>query len=275
MPLDRYMSAQREAIGANEPGVRRGDPAAVHDMRVATRRLRSTLRTFRPLLDRARTEPLRAELRWLTQLLGDVRDGDVMAGRLARAVAAEPPELVLGPVAARLQGRLAARTAEARAALTDGLDSRRYTDLLAALDRLSLPTDPPAKRLRKLARKAIHRADRRLDTATGDEQLHEARKAYKRARYAAEALVPLAGKPAKQLAKRISKLQDVLGTHQDTIVTGDLLRGYGLRAYLHGDNAFTYGLLHARQHAAGERVLDKLPKVRRRAGKSKVRGWLA
>jgi CHAD domain-containing protein len=275
MPLNRYVRAQREAIGANEPGVRQGDADAVHDMRVATRRLRSTLRTFRPLLDRDRTEPLRAELRWLAHLLGDVRDGDVMAARLAKANAAEPPDLVLGPVAARIRGELAARTAEARAALADGLDSRRYADLLAGLDQLDLPVGTPAKRLRKLARRALRRADDRVEAATGDEALHEARKAYKQARYAAEALVPLAGKPARRLAKRISAVQDVLGTHQDSIVTGDLLRGYGVRAYLDGDNAFTYGLLHARQRAAGERVLDRLPAVRRRAGKSKVRDWLA
>jgi CHAD domain-containing protein len=275
MPLNRYVCTQREAIGANEPGVRRGDPDPVHDMRVATRRLRSTLRTFRPLLDRDRTEPLRTELRWLAHLLGDVRDGDVMSRRLAKAIAAEPPELVLGPVAARIRGELATRAAEARAALAEGLDSQRYTDLLAALDRLDLPTGTPAKRLRKLTRKAFRRADDRLEAATGDEALHEARKAYKRARYAAEALVPQAGRPARRLARRTSELQDVLGTHQDTIVTGDLLRGYGVRAHLSGDNAFTFGLMHARQRAAGDRVLDKLPAVRRRATKSKVREWLA
>jgi hypothetical protein len=66
----------------------------------------------------------------------------------------------------------------------------------------------------------------------------------------------------------------VLGAHQDAVVAEDLLRDYGMRAYLQGENAFSYGLLHARQRAAGERRLDGLAKARRRAGKSRVRDWL-
>src|SRR5581483_10955800 len=77
-----YIAAQRDALIANDPGVRRGDPDAVHDMRVALRRLRSTLHTFRPALDTARTEPLREELKWLGQVLGAVRDNDVLAEKL-------------------------------------------------------------------------------------------------------------------------------------------------------------------------------------------------
>src|SRR6266545_895721 len=80
--LAEYLGAQRDALRENEAGVRAGDAEAVHDMRVATRRLRSTLRTFRPLLPAERTEPLRGELRWLGERLGAVRDGDVMAARL-------------------------------------------------------------------------------------------------------------------------------------------------------------------------------------------------
>ena len=281
-PLHRYLDAQLAAIAANEPGVREGDPDAVHDMRVATRRLRSTFHIFRPLLDRARTEPLRAELKWLADLLGQVRDGDVLAQRLAEAVRAEPAELVIGPVAARINGRLAARTAGARERLVEGLDSDRYGALLDALRRLAadpLPRRPSPKRLRRRARKALVRADRRLDAALAagtdrDLHLHEARKAYKRGRYAAEVLRPVAGGPAGKLARRLADLQDVLGAHQDAIVAGDVLRDLGLRAYRDGENAFTYGLLHARQRDAGEAVLAKLGRVRRRAARGRVRRWL-
>jgi CHAD domain-containing protein len=105
-------------------------------------------------------------------------------------------------------------------------------------------------------------------------RLHQARKAYKRARYAAEALTPVAGKPARRLARRLADLQDGLGIHQDSVVTGQLLRDYGMRAYLDGANAFTYGLLHARQREAGERALRDLGPARHRAGRRKVRRWL-
>ncbi|GAA1808481.1 CYTH and CHAD domain-containing protein [Planosporangium flavigriseum] len=287
--LNAYLGKQRDAIVSNDPGVRRGDPDAVHAMRVATRRLRGTLRTFRPLLDADRAEPLREELKWLGQVLGEVRDGDVMAVRLDRAVRAEPVELVVGPVVAHIHGRLASRTAEARVRLIEALDSPRYAALLNALDDVvaAEPRVPATgKRLRRFARKALRRADERLDRAVGggrndaagdgrnDAHLHDARKAYKRARYAAEAIAPLAGKPARRLTKRLTALQDVLGAHQDTITTGELLREYGMRAHLDGANAFTYGLLHARQHDADLRRLERLCEVRRRAGEPKVRRWL-
>jgi CHAD domain-containing protein len=301
--LNGYLRAQRDAIVDNEPGVRRGDSGSVHAMRVATRRLRSTLHTFRPLFDAGRTEPLRDELQWLGRVLGAVRDGDVMAGRLAAAVAVERPELVVGPVAARIHGRLATSTAEARTRLIEELDGPRFAALLDALDEL-VETAPPAtvtkKRLRRLTHKALRRADRCLDAAwragsangdrgnpaagdgrdvhtAGDDRevhLHDARKAYKRARYAAETIAPLAGKPARRLSKRLTVLQDLLGAHQDAIATGELLREYGMRAHLDGENAFTYGLLHARQHEAGERGLERLVDARRRAGRQKVRRWL-
>jgi hypothetical protein len=86
------------------PGISAVDP-------VATRRLRTTLRTFRPMLDRAAAESLSEELRWLAGLLGAARDDDVLTDRLMTAVGSEPPELVVGPVAARIRQRLAASTA--------------------------------------------------------------------------------------------------------------------------------------------------------------------
>src|SRR5437763_591293 len=67
----------------NEPGLFTGEDAeAIHQARIATRRLRSDLRTFEPFLDERWTTSLRAELRWLTAELGAVRDVDVMRTRL-------------------------------------------------------------------------------------------------------------------------------------------------------------------------------------------------
>jgi CHAD domain-containing protein len=291
--LATYLCQQRDAIRQTDPGVRSGDPDAVHDMRVAIRRLRATLRTARPLLDRVRTEPLRDELHWLGGVLGGVRDGDVLSQRLTEAVHAEPPELVMGPVAARIQQQLAADTAKARTELSAAMDSPRYVALLDALDALvdSTPARVSARRLRRLAGKALRRADRQLDAAdhgddaavlvplpsTGDRDiaLHEARKSYKRARYAVEVLKPLAGKPARGLAKRLTVLQDTLGAHQDAVVASQLLHDYGIKAHQEGENAFAYGLLHARQRDAGEARLADLDRVRRRAGKKRLRRWLS
>ncbi|MFI5843446.1 CHAD domain-containing protein [Catenuloplanes sp. NPDC051500] len=278
----QYVRAQRDTIRWTEAGARRGDAEAVHDMRVAIRRLRSTLRTFRGLWDTERAEWLRIELKWIADQLGPVRDGQVMAERLAGAIEAEPAELVRGPVAESLRDGLGDRIAAGRAGLRSALDGERYRVLLERLNRLVLATDGSSSSwLRKRTRKAVRRADKMLSTAVrdrkapeADARLHEARKAYKRARYAVEVTRPAAGRPARRLAKRLSALQDVLGAHQDSVITGAVLLDAAGAAAKRGEETFTYGLLHARQADAGVRALTGLPKARRRAAKSRARSWL-
>ncbi len=292
--IQAYLSQHRDELVTNDPKVRAEDPDGVHDMRVAIRRLRATLRTFRSMLDRSRTEPLRAELQWLGGLLGAVRDGDVMRQRFDNALAAEPPDTIVGPVAARIHERLGSSTGQARDALAAAMTSARYAHILDELDAVvdSELTNATGNRLRGAARKAVRRADARLDAAlempdrtTGvefpssvpqsrDVALHDARKAYKRARYAAEALAPDAGPSADRLAKRLRNLQDILGERQDCIVAAELLRDYGMRAHLDGENAFSYGMLYARQTAAAARELDDLERARRRSRRRGVRAWL-
>jgi CHAD domain-containing protein len=297
--LAGYIREQRDALLVNDPLVRAANVDGVHDMRVATRRLRSTLRTFRPVLDTDRTEPLRAELKWFGGLLGAVRDADVLRHRFDRALAAERPDLVIGPVRTRIHERLSTNEHAARAALAEAMVDRRYARMLDALDDFvdaqssGDRTHVPYPRLRKAAGKAVHRADAHVERAVAmperepgialptnaplnrDAALHEARKAYKRARYAAETLAPVAGRPAARLAKRMKKLQDTLGAHQDSVVAAQLLRDYGMRAYTDGDNAFTYGLLYAQQVASGQDQLRHLDRDRRKAGKNAVRAWLS
>ncbi|NUS13893.1 MAG: CHAD domain-containing protein, partial [Streptomyces sp.] len=86
-----YVDAQLTALRALDPAVRRGDEDAVHRMRVATRRARSALRSFRRELDRAATDPLGAELKWLAAELGAERDREVLAERLAARLAELDP----------------------------------------------------------------------------------------------------------------------------------------------------------------------------------------
>jgi inorganic triphosphatase YgiF len=85
-----------------DPLVRRDVPDAVHKSRVAIRRLRSALATFRPLLNRGVTDPLRDELKWLGGVLGDARDAEVMHERLRDMLSAEAPRAVRGDVLARV-----------------------------------------------------------------------------------------------------------------------------------------------------------------------------
>jgi CHAD domain-containing protein len=191
---------------------------------------------------------------------------------------------VVGPVAARIRQRLAATAARACADLIDGLSGDRFTRLVAAvadtagsgLEDASQKQDASEKRLRRRARRGVRRADRLLDAARAarsdpssslsqlDNQLHAARRAYKRARYAVEVIQPLWGRRARRLVRRIKELQDVLGEHQDAIVAEQVLRNFGLRAHLDGENAFTYGLLLARQRGRAPGDIPGLTRATRR-----------
>ncbi|MGC5018461.1 CHAD domain-containing protein [Micromonospora sp. DT47] len=287
-PVVDYAHTQRDVLIGNHPEARRGDEDAVHDMRVAVRRLRATLRTFRGLWDRRDSEGVRTELRWLGTQLGPVRDAQVMAARLTDAVHAEPAELVLGPIVARITERFAADIATALDELGRALDSDRYTDLLARLDRLiegPTTSTADARWVTRRVRRAVTRADDRLDlalagrcpTRPGEEEdvaLHEARKAYKTARYAVEVRQPAVGKPADALVDRLKDLQELLGAHQDSVITRDVLRRQALRAYADGENTFTYGLLHARQATAADRDVRDVAAARDRARRGTVRRWL-
>src|SRR4051794_11078854 len=92
--LLRYLGAQVAQIRRQDLPVRLDAPEAVHDMRVAGRRLRSTLVTFEPLIEPSPAQRIRRDLRWLGRLLGAARDAEVRRERLTSAVAAEPPGVV-------------------------------------------------------------------------------------------------------------------------------------------------------------------------------------
>jgi CHAD domain-containing protein len=284
-PLAAYASAQVDAIRQGEDGLRAADMDAIHDTRVAARRLRSTLRAFRAeveWIDIERVERLREELAWFGGLLGAVRDSQVMTEHLTATLAAEPPELVIGPVVARVNAALAAQTAAAHRELAAAIGDERYRDLLSVADDVihtELTRPPTVAALRARVDRTLRRARRLLAAAdTGpdrDMRLHEARKAYKRARYAVEVLRPIDGKRADRLARRIAAIQDVLGAHQDTVVLRVMLRDLGMRAFLDRENSFTYGLLHARQAEQASRHRAALSATARRANRKRLRRWLA
>ena len=277
-PVRDYLMTQRDALTTTEPAARSGDEDSVHDMRVAVRRLRSTLRTFRGIWGRDAVDPIRAELAWFGRRLGGVRDAQVMAGRLDEAIHAEPPEVVFGPVAARVRQRFAAEGAEGLARLEKALDSGRYRRLRARLDRLVEGGQRPKRRwVDRRIHRDLRRADAMLDAALArpvddpdrDRTLHDARKAYKRGRYAVE----VRGRKRRRLVKRLKALQDVLGTHQDAVITRGVLREQAVRAYLGRENTFTYGLLYGRQLAAADEAERKVPAAAEAARRRKLRRW--
>ena len=129
----RYVLAESiAALLKHDPLVRTsGDPEGVHQARVATRKLRSHLRTFGPLLDPEWTEPLRTELGWLATSLGGVRDQEVLLERL-RERAKTLPASDQRSANALLQ-LLVAEIETLRKKLLTELNSTRYIDLLERL----------------------------------------------------------------------------------------------------------------------------------------------
>jgi CHAD domain-containing protein len=107
-----------------------------------------------------------------------------------------------------------------------------------------------------------------------DTALHQARKSARRARYAAEAAAPTAGKQARRFARQMKRVQSVLGDHHDAVLARQAARDLGVAAYLAGENAFTYGLLHERElHRAQRREADAR-QIWRRAARPRHRRWM-
>jgi CHAD domain-containing protein len=196
------------------------------------------------------------ELKWFAGLLGDVRDNQVQQRRLTGALDGIPGELILGPVKTRIRSDLQAIELPARADVTEAMESPRYVAIMELLRRWRdvAPVDPDTAKstLRKRARRAQRKADRRLAAAlrSGEHPLlHRARKAAKRARYAAELGQPLDNsKRIKRTIKHYKQIQSVLGDHQDTVVATAALRRMAVAAGTPaGENGFTYGMLYARE----------------------------
>ncbi|WP_309093897.1 CYTH and CHAD domain-containing protein [Streptomyces sp.] len=268
-----YVREQRDAIVALDPAVRRDAEDSVHSMRVATRRLRSTFKSFRDILDRAVTDPIADELKWLAGELGLDRDREVLAARLTAALDEVPDGLVRGPVAERLRDWSSAEHHTARGRLLGILDSRRHLALLDTLDALiaappllkaagKKPGKPLAEAVKKDFRKVSRLVERALELEPGTERdvaVHEARKKAKRARYAAEVAEPALGKPARTVLKSMKSLQKLLGEHQDSVMARQTLRELSAVAHAAGESAFTYGLLHEREEQRALRTEAELP----------------
>lgn len=283
------LSEQVAELKARDPQVRRDVYDGVHKMRVALRRLRSALATFRPLLDEEVTEPLRDEMRWVAGVLGEARDAEVLHARLRQRLADQPQGLVLGGVRRRVDADLGRAYRDAHAASLEAMESARYFALLDGLD--ALVTDPPwtplarqpardvlpgrVRRDYKRLRRRVAAAEEAADGDERDERLHEVRKAAKRARYAAETLAPVYGDAASRFVDATKRVQSTLGDHGDSVVAAPVLRRLGVEAHRDGDNAFTLGRLHAQEQATADETAAEYARAWKKASRKKLRRWLS
>jgi CHAD domain-containing protein len=274
--LRAYIRAQLEDLLVHDPGVRVGGHADdVHDMRVGVRRLRSVLRTARPMLDRGWVEELRDELDWLADALGPVRDLDVLSEDLAAEITSlDAGDAVTG---SRLLEPLKEQQERARCDLLAVLDSQRYLVLLDTIEQASgsLPVircdlgveQMAAKQFRKLRRRV-----RALGPDPSPRALHTTRIRLKRARYAAELAAATTGKPAKRVIKRAKKLQDILGQHQDAIVAQREIRKLA-RTVEEREPALVAGRLIERQQQRAADARTQLRDAWKRVDKASKAAW--
>ncbi len=252
----------------HEPGTRTGaDIEDLHQMRVAVRRMRATLKAARPLLDSNWADDLRAELGWLGGALGPVRDLDVLLLRLHREIASLPAaEEAAGEV---LLDALERERTTARSAMLAALTAPRFFTVLERLAdtvRRPLPTPGPAEAqqpalvdlVRAEARK-LRRAVERAGDDPPNEVLHALRIRSKRVRYTGELVAPSlrgtpTGKTVKRLLSATAALQEVLGDHQDACVAEQRIRGLLAALDAAPDTVFVAGRLVEREiHRAEEK----------------------
>jgi CHAD domain-containing protein len=263
----------------HDPLVRTGrDPEAIHQARVATRKLRSHLRTFAPLLDPEWTAVMRSELGWLAFGLGAVRDREVLLERLRDSAKSLPASDQRS--ASALLKLLTDEIDTLRKKLATDLDSRRYIELLdrlvaAAHEPATMPdADQPAKALLPALAttpwRRLRSAVRQLPVTPTDPELHRIRILAKRARYAAEAVAPVAGEAAQAFGRAAAKVQTVLGEHQDSVTAQAWLRS----AKVSGRRAFVAGELIALERIAADKSRRDWPKAWDALDRKRVREWM-
>jgi CHAD domain-containing protein len=272
-----------------DPLARADVPDGVHQLRVGIRRLHSALATFRPLLDRELSEPLRHELKWAASHLAAPRDAEVVRDRITGLAQAEPAHLDPAELSRHAHEEYEAAHGPAHQQALTALQSARYLGLLDTLD--DFAASPPWTTKAELSAEEVlpgrvrhdwKRVKSRMravdETEPGsqreNEALHEVRKAARRARYAAETVAPVLGK-GKKFGKAMKKLQRALGDHHDSVMTQTRLLETGSRQRGDARVAFGYGRLHAHETERARQARSRYDKRRRLASKKTLRAWMA
>jgi CHAD domain-containing protein len=241
---------------------------SVHQARVATRHLRSNIRTFRPLLDGEKW--LRKDLRHLAELLGEVRDRDVfILGLTGEAAAIQS-----------LRRAWSRRRDIEWGNLVRYLESDSFERLVFVLT--TWARTPPVTELARqsgleVLTPLIKTRWQQLAAAAGlpdpdPPTLHRIRILAKRVRYGAELVEPVAGKPAVRFAAAAERLQDVLGEYRDATIAHGILIGVGRK--LPSQHAVVLGELAGIQWARRETALGRWRAVFDALDRKKLRRWM-
>ena len=254
----------------------------VHQARVAVRRLRSHLKTFRAVLDPVWVRHVRNDLKWVGSALGELRDGDVLAAHLEGAPT-------------QLREELGRQHDVAAHRVTTVLGSDRYLDLLDRLHAATRippffgsdavgPDDAGRDVLPGLvgARwRALRRQARKGGADPSDQQLHRIRINARHLRFAAELAEPVVGKSARRTAAAAEKLQAILGEHHDAVAAEAWLSRQVERASTSGHTNglspltwFEAGCLSGELRQRQSKYRRRWPRAWEALAKSKRRRWL-
>lgn len=264
-----------------EAGARAGEIEPVHQLRVATRRLRATLRLFRPVLPAALVRRARDDLAWVADAIGGVRDLDMLAEQTTAGAARLDADsrralAALGPV-------LQERRVAAHAALVVTLDSLRCRRLLARLTAFADSAAPVQKarlgdeapELVLAMLRAVLQSGRRVAADASPATLHRLRVRVKRLRYALETLEGLGGSAVRECRRRLVRLQELLGTHQDAVTGGAWLRQYGETAPVPARTLLAVGSLIEVLARRARKARQAFPEAWERLDRRRLRGAVA
>ncbi|POH73581.1 CYTH and CHAD domain-containing protein [Arthrobacter glacialis] len=274
-----YLDGQISELLAQDPGVRLGSPEALHRMRSATRRFRSTLTTYRGLFSRTEVRTLEDGLKWLARILGRPRDAEVMRERLRQHLRNLPKGLRTRTVSGPVEHALGSAYNAGYKEVLKTLESDRYYRLLDGLEhfRDHPPTRPRAFRpARKETARLVNKAAKSLDRShqaaahakagsARDAALHQVRKDAKRLRHAAESVAGIHGKRARTLSRSAHRLQRILGIHQDSVVARVFLDSLGEDTALPEGTTLVYRRIHDVEERVARAAEKKYIKARKKA----------
>lgn len=274
--------AQRDEIVAWDPKVRADEFDSVHQLRVATREMRSLLETFEGILEGEQLADLEAELKETAAVLGVARDAEVVEERFIELLETDESGMIDEATRTHIAGDMRADYTAAHAEIVAMLDGERFLNMLDAIDELLAA--PPVhtrteeeedanegetdtkilmehlekafKKVRKRdAKVAEHYHDTDLPLHKREDYVHDVRKAVKKLRYATAA-AEAAGIKTGRLAKAAKALQTVLGDFQDAVTSRDRILRLADEARERGEDTFAYGLLYQRELMLGDAALS-------------------
>lgn len=220
-----------EALLRNQAAAESGEVEPLHQLRVATRRLRASVELFSTFIYASQLKIFRRDLPWLGSEAGSVRECDVTAALIAARASKIDPDLkyAIAPIVAALETRRRLEFAK----LCELLESRRYRSLLVKLSNPAIKKAGADRRLgiaaAQLIRPATHSASRFGKRLAGDAPalvFHKLRVRLKRLRYELEMMAPLGAKRQKKTLRRLESLQEHLGLYHDVTVAKAWLLSY-------------------------------------------------